>query len=71
VAERSISRVIHSVTVQGTYSVQDSMVIVKTCFGSKSTRVLRGSKPSSLAYILLAELYYEATPCSRSEQRWQ
>ena len=63
-AEHSISRVIQGVSLRGTYSVEDSIVTVRTGFGSKSTRVLRGSKPSSVAYVMLGELYDEARPCS-------
>lgn len=57
--ERPISRVIHGVTLRGSYSVQDGIVTVKGEFGSTSSRVLRGSKPGSLAYVMLRELYYE------------
>jgi hypothetical protein len=71
VSERRISRVIQGATLQGTYSVQGSTVTVNTPIGSKSAPVLRGSKASSLAYLMLGELYYEASPCSRSEQDWQ
>ena len=56
---RPISRVIHGVALRGSYSVQDGVVTVKGEFGSKSTRLLRGSKPGSLAYTMLRELYDE------------
>jgi hypothetical protein len=69
--ERNISRVIQGVTLRGTYSVQDSTVTVKTPLGSKSSHILRGSKASSLAFIMLGQLYHEAPPGSRSERDWQ
>jgi hypothetical protein len=59
-AERNISRVIKGVTLRGTYSVKDGIVTLSTTFGSKSTQVVRGSKPGSLAFILLGELFYDA-----------
>jgi hypothetical protein len=59
-AERNISRVIKGVTLRGTYSVKDGIVTLSTTFGSKSTQVARGSKPGSLAYVLLGELFYDA-----------
>jgi hypothetical protein len=43
-AERNISRVINGVTLRGTYSVKEGIVIVRTDFGSKSTQFVRGSK---------------------------
>jgi len=48
-AERSISRVIRGMTRRGT--------TVTTPFGSKSTQVIGGSKPASLAYITARELW--------------
>jgi hypothetical protein len=70
-SERNISRVIQGVTLRGTYSVQGSTGTVKTPIGSKSSPVFRGLKASSLAYLMLGELSYEVSPCSRSEQGWQ
>jgi hypothetical protein len=58
-AERNISRVIEGVTLRGTYSVKDGILTVRTPFGSKSTQGVRGSKPGSLAYIQLGELFYD------------
>jgi hypothetical protein len=55
-AERSISRVIRGMTPRGTYCLSDGIVTVTTPFGSKSTQVIGGSKPASLAYITAREL---------------
>src|ERR1700737_1212584 len=41
---------------------------VRTALGSKSVKVLRGSKPASLAYLILGELYCEASPYSLLDQ---
>jgi hypothetical protein len=60
--ERNISRVIRGVTLRGTYSVQDSTVTVKTTLGSKSSHV-RGLKASSLAFVMLGQLYHETRDC--------
>jgi hypothetical protein len=59
--DRPISRVIHGVTLRGTYSVQDGIITVQGSLGSKSTRVLRGSKPASQAHVMLRELYDDRT----------
>jgi hypothetical protein len=56
-AERSISRVIRGMTLRGTCCVRDGIVTVTTPFGSKSTQVIGGSKPASLAYITARELW--------------
>ena len=48
-ADRNISRVINGVILRGTYSVKDGIVTVTTPIGSKSSQVVRGSKPGSLA----------------------
>lgn len=64
VNERNISRVIHGVTLRGTYAVQGGVVTVRTHLGSKSTHALRGSKASSLAYVMLGELYHEMSALS-------
>ena len=56
-AERSISRVIRGMTLRGTYCLSDGIVTVTTPFGSKSTQVIGGSKPASLAYITARELW--------------
>jgi hypothetical protein len=53
--ELHISRVINGVTISGTYSVKDGIVTVETALGTKSTHI-GGSKPASLAYIMLREL---------------
>jgi hypothetical protein len=60
VLERNISRVIEGTTLRGTYSIQGSVLTVNTPLGSRSTQVLKGSKASSVAYVMLGELYYEA-----------
>jgi hypothetical protein len=60
VLEHNISRLIRGVTVRGTYFVQGKVLTVKSALGSKSTYVLRGSKASWLAYVMLGELYHEA-----------
>jgi hypothetical protein len=60
-AERNISRVIKGVTLRGTYSVKDGIVTVRTPLGSKSSQVGRHSKPGSVAYILLGELFYDVS----------
>jgi hypothetical protein len=70
-SERRISRVVQGVTLRGTYSVLGSTVTVNTPIGSKSAPVFRGAKASSLAYLMLGELYYEVSSCSCSEQGWQ
>jgi hypothetical protein len=59
--ERPISRVIHGVTLRGTYSVQNGIITVQGSLGSKSTRVLRGSKSASQAYVMLRELFDDRT----------
>ena len=68
--ERNISRVIQGVTLRGTYSVEDSTVTVKTPLGSKSSHILRGSKASSLAFVMLGQLYHE-TGALQSDQTVQ
>jgi hypothetical protein len=60
-AERNVSRVINGVTLRGTYSVKDGIVTVRTPLGSKSSQVGRRSKPGSVAYILLRELFYDVS----------
>ena len=60
-AERNVSRVINGVTLRGTYSVKDGIVTVRTPLGSKSSQVGRRSKPGSVAYILLGELFYDVS----------
>jgi len=45
-----------------------SILTVRTALGSKSVKVLRGSKPASLAYLILGELYCEASPYSLLDQ---
>ena len=60
-AERNISRVINGVILRGTYSVKDGIVTVTTPIGSKSSQVVRGSKPGSLAYIMLGQLFYDVS----------
>ena len=60
-AERNISRVIKGVTLRGTYSVKDGIVTVRTPLGSKFSQVGRRSKPGSVAYILLGELFYDVS----------
>ena len=67
--EHNISRVIRGVTLRGTYSVQDSTVTVKTRLGSKSSHV-RGLKASSLAFVMLGQLYHE-TGALQSDQTVQ
>ena len=65
--ERDILRVIRGVALRGTYSVQDSTVTVKSPLGSKSSHVLRGSKASSLAFVMLGQLYHETTALSSDQ----
>jgi hypothetical protein len=60
-AERSLSRVIQGMTLRGTYCVRDGIVTVNTPFGSKSTQVIGGSKPASMAYTTARELGDAAT----------
>ena len=60
-AERNVSRVINGVTLRGTYSVKDGIVTVRTPLGSKFSQVGRRSKPGSVAYILLGELFYDVS----------
>jgi hypothetical protein len=60
-ADRNISRVINGVILRGTYSVKDGIVTVTTPIGSKSSQVVRGSKPGSLAYIMLGQLFYDVS----------
>jgi hypothetical protein len=64
--ERNISRVIRGVTLRGTYSIQDSTVTVKTTLGSKSSDV-RGLKASSLAFVMLGQLYHETRALSSDQ----
>jgi hypothetical protein len=64
--DRNISRVIRGVTLRGTYSVQDSTVTVKTPLGSKSSHV-KGSKASSLAFVMLGQLYHETRGLSSDQ----
>jgi hypothetical protein len=69
-ADRNISRVINGVILRGTYSVKDGIVTVTTPIGSKSSQVVRGSKPGSLAYIMLGQLFYDVSrePSDAPEQ---
>ena len=69
-ADRNISRVINGVILRGTYSVKDGIVTVTTPIGSKSSQVVRGSKPGSLAYIMLGQLFYNVSsePCDAPER---
>jgi hypothetical protein len=60
-ADRNISRVINGVILRGTYSVKDGIVTVTTPIGCKSSQVVRGSKPGSLAYIMLGQLFYDVS----------
>jgi hypothetical protein len=53
---QSISRVVKGVTLKGTYTVQDGIVTLTTAFGNKTAR-LGKSKPASLAFVMLRELY--------------
>jgi hypothetical protein len=69
-ADRNISRVINGVILRGTYSVKDGIVTVTTPIGRKSSQVVRGSKPGSLAYIMLGQLFYDVSsePSDAPEQ---
>ena len=65
--ERDISRVIRGVALRGTYSVQHRTVTVKSPLGSKSSHVLRGAKASSLAFVMLGQLYHETRALSSDQ----
>jgi hypothetical protein len=60
-ADRNISRVINGAILRGTYSVKGGIVTVITPIGSKSSQVVRGSKPGLLAYIVLGQLFYDVS----------
>jgi hypothetical protein len=43
------------------FRAPDDIVTVTTPIGSKSSQVVRGSKPGSLAYIMLGQLFYDVS----------
>jgi len=60
--EQSISRVFNGVTLTGTYTLQDGIVMLRTAFGNKTAQLL-GSDADTLASIMLRELYQDYGPC--------
>jgi len=59
--EQSISRVFNGVTLTGTYTLQDGIVMLRTAFGNKTAQLL-GSDADTLASIMLRELYQDYGP---------
>ena len=69
--EQSISRVFNGVTLTGTYTLQDGIVMLRTAFGNKTAQLL-GSDADTLASIMLRELYQDYGPCpgvARTKQK--
>lgn len=56
---RHVTVTIDDIIYEGTYFVRDSMVYVQSEFGTKATQV-GGSRPATLAKLLLSELVREA-----------
>jgi len=65
-----ISRVVQRMRLNGFYTVTNDFVTVRTTFGSK-TAELGNSKPSSLAFVMLRELYefYRRLPLEKPDRR--
>ena len=59
--EQLISRVFNGVTLTGTYTLQDGIVMLRTAFGNKTAQLL-GSDADTLASIMLRELYQDYGP---------
>jgi hypothetical protein len=56
---RHVTVTIDDIIYEGTYFVRDSMVYVQSAFGTKATQA-GGSRPTTLAKLLLSELVREA-----------
>jgi hypothetical protein len=58
------------VTLTGTYTLQDDILTLRTAFGNKTAQLL-GSNPTTLASIMLRELYQDMTSGGRSSAKSQ
>ena len=68
--EQLISRVFNGVTLTGTYTLQDGIVMLRTAFGNKTAQLL-GSHRATLASIMLRELYEDIASRGASSAKSQ